>query len=240
MDTVIVHSMAYKQELLDMGISEDRIQWRPKGIDTSMFDFYPSQLPLSEKFIMLYTGRISQDKNIEFLLLVFQQARKTNPHLELWMVGDGPLMKPLDKIYGSDPAIKWYGRLERSELVALYQQADLFVFPSNTDTFGMSVLEAQLCGLPAIVSAKGGPKEIVLDHETGKVCSTENSQAWLDAIQYFWKEKNEQPTTWMNRKNKSREYVKRNRDWKHVLPKILDIEEPGFCAPYLNENALTM
>jgi glycosyltransferase involved in cell wall biosynthesis len=240
MDTVIVHSMAYKQELLDMGISEDRIQWHPKGIDTSLFDFLPKQLPPSDTFRLLYTGRISQDKNIESLLQVFQQVRKTNPHMELWMVGDGPLMKPLDIKYGSDPSIQWFGRLERAKLVELYQQADLFVFPSNTDTFGMSVLEAQLCGLPAIVSSKGGPKEIILDNKTGKVCSTENSQLWMDAILYFWKEKNQQPIAWVDRKSKSREYVKRNRDWKQVLPTILDIREPELCVPFLHENALTM
>ena len=104
----------------------------------------------------------------------------------------------------------------------------------------MSVLEAQLCGLPAIVSSKGGPKEIILDNKTGKVCSTENSQLWMDAILYFWKEKNQQPIAWVDRKSKSREYVKRNRDWKQVLPTILDIREPELCVPFLHENALTM
>ncbi len=156
------------------------------------------------------------------------------------MAGDGPLLKNLDKIYLSDPSIRWFGRLERSKLVALYQQADLFVFPSNTDTFGMSVLEAQLCGLPAIVSMKGGPKEIIQDHETGLVCSTDNPQAWLDAISYFSKEKDQEPDHWKQRKTKSRAYAIKNRDWKYVLPEILELKEATSYSPYVSEIALTV
>jgi glycosyltransferase involved in cell wall biosynthesis len=240
MDTVIVHSMAYKKELVDLGIAENKIQWRPKGIDTSTFDFCSSHVSPSDRFVMLYTGRISQDKNIEFLLSVFQKARETNPQFELWMAGDGPLMKKLDEKYLSDSSIRWLGRLERSNLVTLYQQADIFVFPSNTDTFGMSVLEAQLCGLPAVVSHKGGPKEIVADTKTGFVCSTDKPQTWVDAIEFFWNEKTEHPDRWRQRKNDSRQYVIQNRDWKVVLPTMLDIQEPTQCAPFLHENAVTM
>jgi glycosyltransferase involved in cell wall biosynthesis len=240
MDKVIVHSMAYKEELMAMGIDENKIHWRPKGIDTSTFHFLPSQNHLSNNLVMLYTGRISQDKNIEFLLKIYHQAKSRNPHLELWMAGDGPLLKNLDKIYLSDPSIRWFGRLERSKLVALYQQADLFVFPSNTDTFGMSVLEAQLCGLPAIVSMKGGPKEIIQDHETGLVCSTDNPQAWLDAISYFSKEKEQEPEHWKQRKTKSRAYAIKNRDWKYVLPELLELKEATSYSPYASEIALTV
>ena len=117
MDKVIVHSMAYKEELIAMGIAESKIQWRPKGIDTSTFAYNPSHYQHSSNLVMLYTGRISLDKNIEFLLKTFHQAKKNNPHLELWMAGDGPLLKNLDQRYLSDPSIRWFGRLERVKLV---------------------------------------------------------------------------------------------------------------------------
>jgi glycosyltransferase involved in cell wall biosynthesis len=240
MDKVIVHSMAYKEELIAMGIAENKIQWRPKGIDTSTFAYNPSQYQRSSNLVMLYTGRISHDKNIEFLLKTFHQAKSNNPHLELWMAGDGPLLKNLDQRYLSDPSIRWFGRLERVKLVELYQQADLFVFPSITDTFGMSVLEAQLCGLPAIVSMKGGPKEIIQDKETGLVCSTDNQQAWIDAINYFWNEKMQEPEHWKERKTKARAYAIKNRDWKYVLPEILELKAPSSYTPFLNEIALTV
>ncbi len=225
MDKVIVHSMAYSNELNAMGISSDKIKWCPKGIDTQTFHFNPQKEKDSKVLAMLYTGRISSDKNIEFLLQVFLQLRHKNPNFELWMAGDGPLMHQLDKSFLSDSSIRWFGRLERSKLVELYQKADLFVFPSNSDTFGMSVLEAQLCGLPAIVSNKGGPKEIILDQQTGFVCSTENMDSWINTIHFLLKEKNTFPDQWAFRKQLSRDHVIQNRDWKYVLPKILDLEE---------------
>ena len=225
MDTVVVHSKAYKEELCSMGIAEHKIKWRPKGIDTKMFSFYPEEIHPSESFVLLYTGRISKDKNIHFLVDIFTRLKKSLPSIELWMAGDGPLLKELEEKHKMEPSIRWFGRVERDKLVQLYQKADLFVFPSTTDTFGMSVLEAQLCGLPAIVSTKGGPKEIIWDHQTGMVCSTEDSQSWMDAIHSYHNEKQEHPTTWKQRKIQSRNYVVKNRDWKHALPQLLELKE---------------
>jgi glycosyltransferase involved in cell wall biosynthesis len=60
--------------------------------------------------------------------------------------------------------------------------ADVFVFPSTTDTFGMVVLEAQACGLPAIVSDVGGPQELVVTGETGFVVPADDLDAWAAAV----------------------------------------------------------
>ncbi len=224
MDTVIVHSMEYKKELVSMGIGEHKIKWRPKGIDTSAFSFDPSVDKCSEKFVLLYTGRISKDKNIHFLLDLFPQLKETIPHIELWMVGDGPLLKELVEKNNMDPSIRWFGRMERKKIVELYQKADLFVFPSTTDTFGMSVLEAQLCGLPAIVSTMGGPKEIIWDQHTGVACSPKDPQLWIHAIQSYHNEKIEHFSTWKQRKSQSRNHAIKNRDWKQTLPQLLELK----------------
>ncbi len=225
MDSVVVHSMAYKKELVSMGIADHKIKWRPKGIDTDVFSFDPSYHNSSETFILLYTGRVSKDKNIHFLLDVFTRLKKSLPLIELWIAGDGPLLKELEEKYTIESSIRWFGRVEREKLVQLYQKADLFVFPSTTDTFGMSVLEAQLCGLPAIVSTIGGPKEIIWDDQTGLTCSTDNPQSWIDAIHFYHNEKQDHLSTWKQRKIQSRNYVVKNRDWKTVLPQLLELKE---------------
>jgi glycosyltransferase involved in cell wall biosynthesis len=74
------------------------------------------------------------------------------------------------------------GEIKYQNLPVLYAGSDLFVFPSNTDTFGMVILEAQACGLPAIVSNQGGPKEIIRDHATGLVIPTDLPDLWVETI----------------------------------------------------------
>jgi glycosyltransferase involved in cell wall biosynthesis len=77
------------------------------------------------------------------------------------------------------------GFLEGEELAGGYASADLFVFPSATDTFGNVVLEAQASGLPVIVSDQGGPKELMTDGETGVVVRAGSRKDLLDVILSF-------------------------------------------------------
>jgi glycosyltransferase involved in cell wall biosynthesis len=76
------------------------------------------------------------------------------------------------------------GFKDDQQLAPLYAGSDLFVFPSKTDTLGQAVMEAQACGLPAVVSNEGGPKETVADSVTGIVLPSGDDEAtrWCQAI----------------------------------------------------------
>jgi glycosyltransferase involved in cell wall biosynthesis len=74
------------------------------------------------------------------------------------------------------------GYQDDRQLSALYASADLFVFPSRTDTLGQVVLEAQASGLPVLCSSEGGPKEQITDNGTGRVIWTDDVAAWSKAI----------------------------------------------------------
>ena len=78
-------------------------------------------------------------------------------------------------------------------LPLLYSGADILVFPSETDTFGMVVLEAQACGLPALVSNSGGPKDIVRNNDTGFILDTHDARIWADKLEEMisWIEHND-------------------------------------------------
>lgn len=106
---------------------------------------------------MIYTGRISEDKNLDFLISVYRKLLMENPDLNLIMIGDGPYMNTLKTKCSNLNNIFFHGKLDHQALPLSLSGCDIFVFPSNTDTFGMSVLEAQSCGLPAVVSDAGGP-----------------------------------------------------------------------------------
>ena len=74
------------------------------------------------------------------------------------------------------------GVLGDADLAACYATADVFAFPSRTDTLGQAVMEAQACGLPAVVGPDGGPKETVADGRTGRVVPATDPAAWADAL----------------------------------------------------------
>jgi len=74
------------------------------------------------------------------------------------------------------------GPLGREDVATVFASADLFVFPSETDTAGNVVLEAQASGLPVVVAAAGGPKEHMVPGLTGTVCTRQDATTWAHAI----------------------------------------------------------
>ncbi|MDD2807337.1 MAG: glycosyltransferase [Patescibacteria group bacterium] len=134
----------------------------PRGIDTTLFNPQKSKRPKDNKLVALYVGRLSTEKNLDLLAAIWQ----TRKDYELWLVGDGPDKKELQKKL---PTAKFFGQLTGEKLSEVYASADVFIFPSRTDTFGNAVLEAQASGLPCLVTNVGGPQEIIKDKISGFV-----------------------------------------------------------------------
>jgi glycosyltransferase involved in cell wall biosynthesis len=99
----------------------------------------------------------------------------------LVVVGDGPYLKEMKNELKGWPAT-FTGYLRGEELAQAYASADLFVFPSTTDTFGNVVLEAQASGLPVIVTNQGGPRENMVPERTGVVVPGDDQGAMSRAI----------------------------------------------------------
>jgi glycosyltransferase involved in cell wall biosynthesis len=110
---------------------------------------------------LLYVGRISREKDLDLLAAAYRRLRSEGLPVQLFLVGHGPYSKAFAKAL---PEAFFTGYLKGKELATAYASADIFVFPSTTDTFGNVILEAQACGLPVVVSDSGGPKELV-EHE---------------------------------------------------------------------------
>jgi glycosyltransferase involved in cell wall biosynthesis len=170
-----------------MGVEPGKLRLMPRGVDHNFFhpnrrqaDFWRNH-GLDERIVFLYVGRVSKEKNVERLLDVFLQLREHGIPAGLAIVGDGPERERLQERY-QHPSILFTGFLGGRRLATAYASADVFVFPSTTDTFGNAVLEAQASGLPAIVSDRGGPAEIVACHESGVVVEVEQSGALSGAM----------------------------------------------------------
>lgn len=130
-------------------------QWT-HGVDTQSFPFQGEALPspllgsLAHP-VSLYVGRVSYEKNIESFLQIKMPGTKI-------VCGVGPLEQRLKERF---PEVRWLGLLDRQSLAALYATADVFVFPSRSETFGLVMLEAMSCGTPVAAFPVDGPLEVL-------------------------------------------------------------------------------
>ena len=138
----------------------------PRGVDLDHFS-PATRRKKNPKPIFIYVGRVAVEKNIGAFLDLDLDGEK-------WVVGDGPAMAQLRNRY---PGVVFHGMKTRDELPAFYRQADVFVFPSRTDTFGLVLLEAMACGLPVAAFPVTGPIDVVgdsdggvLDNDLGAAC----------------------------------------------------------------------
>jgi glycosyltransferase involved in cell wall biosynthesis len=130
---------------------------------------------------LLYAGRLSREKDLPLLVDIFQDLTKAGHDVSLIVAGDGPYRAEMERALFGYPVL-FLGFLSQEELARIYASADIFVFPSSTDTFGNVVLEAQACGSPVLVSDQGGPKELVEDGVGGLVLPANDRQAWTEAL----------------------------------------------------------
>lgn len=188
MERVFVASRCYLDLLAEHGLDRAKMALLPRGVDADFFHpgkrdgrFYRRFGIDAAAFKFLYVGRVSLEKNLDALMTSFQGFLDGGRQAQLVVVGDGPYLKELARRYRRSE-ILFTGFLHGEDLARAYAGADVFVFPSTTDTFGNVVLEAQAAGLPAIVSDRGGPQEIVLPGRSGLVADAENPAAFGAAM----------------------------------------------------------
>ena len=142
-----------------------------RGVDTELFTSAPREPRERERPIFLYAGRVAVEKNVEaFCELALPGTR--------WVVGDGPARAALEAAY---PDVRFFGMKHGRELAAFYQQADVLVFPSRTDTFGLVLIESMACGTPVAAYPVTGPLDVVTDPRAG-VLSQDLRAAALAAL----------------------------------------------------------
>ena len=165
----------------------------PLGVDTGRF--YPRgpeeaqrtragwALPEDAR-VLLFVGRLAREKRIDWLVRIFTGLRAFDPRLHLVLVGDGEWR---GRVQGWEAAsggrIHWRPYLHSGDALAgAYSAADVFVHAGLGETFGLSLLEAQSCGLPAVVSAGSGLDDTVLPLAGNALAGAWDEDAWWAAI----------------------------------------------------------
>jgi glycosyltransferase involved in cell wall biosynthesis len=146
-------------------------QWS-HGVDLKLFRPTPGvELP-TPRPVFLYVGRVSYEKNLEAFLSLQLPGSKV-------VYGTGPLRQRLEARY---PEVHWRGVVPRETLPAIYSAADVFVFPSHSETFGLVMLEAMACGTPVAAFPVEGPLDVVGDSDGG-VLHEDLRTAALEALE---------------------------------------------------------
>lgn len=144
------------QRLLESRGFNNIVRWT-RGVDVALFkprtkDFLDFPRPIA-----MYVGRVAVEKNIDDFLQLDLPGTKV-------IVGDGPARAELEAAY---PRVKFVGYKFGEELASYVAAADVFIFPSRTDTFGLVLLEAMSCGVPVAAFPVPGPIDVVTQGVTG-------------------------------------------------------------------------
>jgi glycosyltransferase involved in cell wall biosynthesis len=142
-----------------------------RGVDLDIFHPMESKVLNTARPIFLYVGRVAVEKNVEAFLKLDLPGSK-------WVAGEGPALAELKSRY---PQANYLGVLSQAELAKVYAAADVFVFPSRTDTFGLVLLEALACGTPVAAYPVTGPIDVLGNGDAGAM-NEDLREACLDAL----------------------------------------------------------
>ncbi len=185
LDVIYSNSRYYRDLWIERGVPPSKLRILPRGLDTELFHVRRRDPAFWKRRgarapVALYVGRISLEKDLDLLPAVAAELARRKCGVSWAFVGDGPYRAELERLM---PKAVFTGVLTGAELGAAYASADIFVFPSTTDTYGNVVVEACAAGLPVVVSDVGGPKELVKSGVRGIVCAAKSAAAFADAIE---------------------------------------------------------
>ena len=167
--------------------SIQRLQLWSRGVDCQMYnpdkrtDQWRERYNIGDRMILLYVGRIAPEKDIDTLASIMQGLPSTIQDKVHWLiVGDGPLYGQLQEQAPFN--VTFTGYKQGEELTQIYASADLFVFPSSTETFGNVALEAMASGLAVVGARAGGILDTVEDQQNGILCAPREAASFIQAI----------------------------------------------------------
>lgn len=170
-EAIMVPTEVVRRDLLQAGFPASRVVLWSRGVDLDIFKPGAAMEHDLSRPIFLCVGRVAVEKNLEAFLDLDLPGTK-------WVAGDGPALAGLKVKY---PQVHFTGVLDQHQLATLYNAADVFVFPSKTDTFGLVLLEAMACGCPVAAYPVTGPVDVI-DHSPAGALDEDLRIACLKAL----------------------------------------------------------
>jgi len=180
----MVPTAKLKQELQSMGLLN--LEVMPRGVDTSHFSSHLRSESLRASWgaqpsdiVLLSVGRLAVEKNLELLLRSYEAAQERVPTSKLVIVGDGPLRAALEK---KCPTAIFVGTKRGLDLAQHYASAEVFVFPSLTETFGNVTIEAMASGLAVVAYRHAAASDLIQTGVNGMTVEPGDERAFIQAV----------------------------------------------------------
>ncbi|MCC6396129.1 MAG: glycosyltransferase family 1 protein [Bacteroidetes bacterium] len=181
-----VPSRPILQELELQGIHN--LEWLPHGVDTKIFDprfrspEWRLELGLTAKTVLFYAGRLVWEKDLRTLVEAWSMLREQHPDAALVLAGDGPARAEIRTML---PDAVFLGQLGGKALATAFASADIFVFPSTTETFGNVILEAMASGLVPVCAHTGGAVDLIQDGVSGFLARPKDPRHFADRVSHL-------------------------------------------------------
>jgi glycosyltransferase involved in cell wall biosynthesis len=179
----MVPTEALRTQLVAAGFERLRVVGR--GVDTGLFDparrseaLRASWGVLPSELVLACVGRLAAEKNLEVVVRCYEAVRELRPDAQLLFVGDGPMRAELE---ARCPDAIFAGSRHGEDLAAHYASADLFVFPSLTETFGNVTTEAMASGLPVVAFDRAAAGQLIRHGENGVLVPGSDADAFIRA-----------------------------------------------------------
>jgi glycosyltransferase involved in cell wall biosynthesis len=161
---------------------------------------------------LIYVGRIAAEKNLSVATKAYREMKRANDRIRFVIVGDGPLRRTLQT---EQPDLIFAGMRTGEQLARYYASADLFLFPSETETFGNVTLEAMASGLGVVAYDYACAKLHITDGETGVLAPFGDTKAFIASACSLISE----PQTLKRIRRQAREYVT-HLNWPRVVERF--------------------
>ncbi len=174
------------RQLVEVGIAEDRLTLWQRGINLQLFnparrrpDFFQEVTGNTRKNI-LFASRLVWEKNLKTLIALAELIQKKNLPYNLIIAGDGAARKDMQQ---QMPQAFFVGKQDHETLAIMYASADVFIFPSISETYGNVVTEAMASGLPCVIADGGGSADLIEHGYNGYKCNPMEAKAYLHYIE---------------------------------------------------------
>ncbi len=219
-DIVYIPSLEITRQLIKIGIDAGKVTLWKRGIDTSLFNpnkrdcTYIEQITQNNKPNLLFVSRLVWEKNLQTLIDIYQYCENERLDYNLIIAGDGTAKSAA---MAEMPNAFFLGKQDHQQLSKLYASADIFIFPSISETYGNVVIEAMASGLPCIIANGGGSASLVEHGKTGFRCNTNNPKEYM----YFVQKILSTPSLHQELKEEGVKYVK-SLDWNELASRYFD------------------
>ena len=182
-------SESTRDELVRMGVAADRISVVHNGLDARFLDAgdigAPAASDPKEPGLVIYLGRLKKYKNVDHLIQAMAIVREEVPGARLMIVGTGDRRRALEALtraMGLEDAVHFTGFVSEEEKIRLLTRAEVAAYPSSKEGWGITVIEANACGVPVVAARVPGLRDAVVDGETGVLVPLGDRKAMAGAL----------------------------------------------------------